>query len=429
MRPRTVFALVISLTFTAVARPAVAEPLTLERAVQLALARNEQPRIAAARVDRARAQVREAWASFLPSASVTGTYTRRAREVVGNFGGQQTVIQSKNALNGAATARLGLVDASAIPDLRSARTGLEASRVEAGEVRRQLAFQVADVYLQILAAQTVHEAAVRSAELARATVADASARLSAGLGNKNDVTRAELTVATADLSVTQAANTIRSLRLTLQYLIAAPVNGELAAPQLPEPRVATDDADRSAARRPDVHALELRAHAADQADDAPLLGLVPSVDLIGTYSATNESGFSGHNTNWNVALTLTWNLYDGGFRYAQAHALEADTRAARLQAQALTRQVKQEVAQAALDMQTAEQALHQAEVRARVATQNADEVRERFAHGLATSLDVTDGIVQEFEAQAALAQQRLARQQAGLSYVRATGGWPVAGTR
>nr|MBP7589152.1 hypothetical protein [Thermoanaerobaculia bacterium] len=61
------------------------------------------------------------------------------------------------------------------------------------------------------------------------------------------------------------------------------------------------------------------------------------------------------------------------------------------------------------------------------ASQNAEEVRERFQNGLATALEQTDAQVSAFEAEVEVARQGFARDVADLALQRALGGWPGGG--
>jgi outer membrane protein TolC len=97
-----------------------------------------------------------------------------------------------------------------------------------------------------------------------------------------------------------------------------------------------------------------------------------------------------------------------------------------LNADALRRRIGLEIRTARTDLDTARAALEQAEVRARVAEQNAREVRVRYSEGLATALEQADAAVAAFEAAAELARQRFALAISQLSFSRALGRWPAA---
>ena len=430
---RGVLALGVSVLFGPLPSPAQAPPpvsvapLTLPEALALAARNNERSGIAQARVDRARAIRREAYATLLPDVNVTGTFTRRSEEVTRTIDEDEVVVQAVNAVSGLATVDATLLDVRAFPVARSATRNLEAQEHASAEIRRTLAYDVAETFFSVLSAERLRDAASRRIEVAQATVSDARIRMEAGLASSNDLTRSDLELATARLSLTQAESLVRTERLSLGYLIGAPADRPLAEPG-PEPTEGEAEAlERLAVEsRADLRELQLRAEALRLLALEPRLRFIPTLGLRGTYRGTNEAGLSGRDTDWNVAALFSWEVFDGGVRYAQAAAREAEYREALLEADALKRQIGLEVRTARTDLETARAALEQAEVRARVAEQNAREVRVRYSEGLATALEQADATASAFEASAELARQRFALGVARLSLSQALGRWPLA---
>ncbi|HEX9150304.1 MAG TPA: TolC family protein [Thermoanaerobaculia bacterium] len=411
--------------------PSTTAPLTLAEAVALAARNNELSGIATARLDRARALRRQAYSALLPDFSFAGTYTRRSSEVTRIVDDEKIVVQAIDAFSGVATIETNILDVRAFPVARSATRNLEAQEHASSEIRRALAFDVASSFFAILSAERLREAASRRIEVAQATVSDARTRLEAGLASSNDLTRAELELATAQLALTQAQNAVVDSRLSLGYLIAAPVVDRPLAdpPAEPADSASPEELEQVAQEaRADLHELTLRAESLRLLALEPELRVIPTLTLRGTYRGTNEAGLSGRERDWNVAALLNWEIFDGGTRYAEGAARRAEYREALLNADALRRRIGLEIRTARTDLATARASLDQAEVRARVAEQNAREVRVRYSEGLATALEQADATVSAFEAAAELARQRFALGIAQLSLSRALGRWPVAAT-
>ena len=205
-------------------------PLELAEALALAREGSEVTGVAAARIERARAVRRQAVAALLPSLTISGTYTRRAREVTREVGGDQVTVQALDAFSGQAIADTTLFDLRALPLLRAATSSLEAQRIESSELERALAFDVADTFFAVLGADGLLAAAEGRVRVAEATVAESRLRLEAGLANRNDLTRAELELATARLGATQAVRDAEAARLSLGYLMAAPTWSSAPSP-------------------------------------------------------------------------------------------------------------------------------------------------------------------------------------------------------
>lgn len=408
---------ILAATLAAVAPPALAaspaaEPLHLSEALELARAGNEISEIALARIERAEALRRQAMAQLVPSLTLSGTYTRRAREVTRTVDQDEVTVQALDAFSGQAVAETTLFDLRALPLIRAATSSLSAQRLESAELERALAFDVADTYFTVLSTERLRAAAERRMQVAEQMVEEVRLRLEAGLANRNDFTRSDLERATARLELTRAARDAEAARLALSFLIAAPADRPLVEPgALPEPAEgATELAARALGQRRELAALEERAEAARLSALAPRLGFVPTLDLRGLYRWTNEAGLSGREEDWNLGLTLTWSLFDGGDREALAALRSSEAREASL----------------AADLTAAGAALGQADTRLEAARQNAEEVRERYRAGLASALEQADAQVSEFEAEAELARVRFARALARLALERAIGGSPLA---
>lgn len=397
------------------ARPleeAAGEPLTLERAVALAAERNETVLAAQKRAVAADARVARARAFFFPELAVTGTYTRRLHETVREVAGEQVVVQTRNALGATATARMALFDARGYPLYRAARLEGEAAELDAREARRVVAFEAADAFLTTLGNQQVYEAARRRLDFARQSLQDAKARAEAGLASTNDVTRAELEVSSAEVQLAAARGTADTSRLELGFLLVSPVQGELA---LPEPLLAqaAGSAEQPAgiekeaeARRLDILSARLKVQAQEEAAREPLARLFPSLGVTGQYRLTNEAGLAGRRGDGFLALDLTWNLFDGGERYAERRERVALAQALDLETTARTRRVGVDIQRAQVQLTNAQAALRQSELAAAQARRNAEETGILYRQGLSTALAVADASLRLFEAEVAMAQAR-----------------------
>lgn len=132
------------------ARGAAAAELTLERAVTLAVERDERARIADEDLAAAEAEVARARAFFFPDVTAQGSYV--VRRDPGMF-------QDRSVVSGSVAASITLFDGRGFPLLSAARSSRDAARLDRSEVRRQLALDAARAYLVTLGAQSVVEAA------------------------------------------------------------------------------------------------------------------------------------------------------------------------------------------------------------------------------------------------------------------------------
>ncbi len=387
-------------------------PLGLERAVQLALERNERGRTAQLQGEAADARVAKARAFFFPDLTLVGNYTRRAYQTVREVGGEQVIIQRRNVLAPRATATLTLFDPRALPLYRQARRERDAAKLNAREDRRLLGFEAADAFLRTLSAEQVHEAARRRLDLAEQSLADARARFSAQLVGSNDVTRAELELATARHQATRAQGEKESAYLHLGYLLDTPVAGSLVAPQellqiAAQPPGEESPLIEGALRiRLDLAASQRHAEAQAAAAGEPLRRLLPSLNANGQYRMTNEGGLSGRTRDWSAGMDLTWSIFDRGQLWADRSERRALARIADLAAQAAVRRAALEVRTALVALTSQQAAIDQAQVAAQVARVNAAQTAELYRQGLTSALAVADASARLFEAEVALAREQ-----------------------
>lgn len=413
------------LLLAAACLPAVAlgaESLTLERAVSLALERNEGARISQQEVEVSRARVAKARSFFFPDITLSGTYRRQPSIVSEGIG----EVRPPDQLSGTATFLMPLFDGRYIPLYRAAARESQAAALQSARDVQLVAFEAADAYLQTLGLQEVSEAAQRRLELSRQTLEDATVRQKAGLVSSNDVTRAQLEFATAEQALTNARGAAELARLQLSYLIAAPVEAlappgdALPAsfePGAPPPKLV----EQAVAARTDLAAAEKRIEVAELNAQEPLWRFIPSLYLGAQYQQTSAAGRFGRSEDWFASLTANWVIFDGLERFADRDERLAQAEIARLNASRTRREVDVQVRSALVSLQSADAAVRQAVVAQRVARQNAQETNTLYSQGLARAIEVADANLGLFEADVAVARQQYALAAAWLDLRAALG--------
>jgi outer membrane protein TolC len=380
----------------------------------MALARNEVARQADERVLVSDALLKRARAFFLPTLVTTGTYTRRPFEVVRSIGSTQATIQSLNALAGVAQLNMIIFDSHSLPTLLNARSNYEAQKFTSAESKRQLVFEVSNAFLATLGTEQLLVAAQHRLEYAKESLDAAKARYAGGLVSVNDVTRAELDYATAEMSITQAQGQVETTYLQLGYLVDAPdllqkklkspdflLQSAEAAPGAPDPLITA-----AQVRRLDLNSLRWQAKAQKALLLEPLLQWLPSLSFTSQYRYTNESGLTGRTTNWNVGLTVSWTIFDGFSRNGYYQQQKALTTVADLTVRASFRQVELDVRNALVSLSSQQASLKQAEVALEYARKNAAEIAQLYRQGLSSALQVADANVQLYDAEVQFVRQR-----------------------
>jgi len=401
-----------SILIAGAALPAVAEQLSLEQAVQLALERNERALAAGEQLRAAQGLVAQARAYFFPAVSVTGNFTRRPNAVKPELNGQVVTIQSQNAVSAYASLSWILFNPSVIPGYRQALLEERVQRYSSAETRRRLSFEVASAFLTTLTMDQVHVAAGHRLDYAGKTLEAARARYAAGLVSVNDVTRAELEYATAEMGSTQTQGEVQTAYLQLGYLLDAAIDGKLAQPELllAQAELPASEADTLLAgageRRLDLRSLSWHAKAQRALVLESSLEWLPSLTLTYQYRYTNEAGLTGKSTTWSAGLGLSWPIFDGFGRNGAYKEAKARARLAELDLRGATRQVDLEVRGGLVSLASQQASLKKAQVALDAARKNAAEIAELYRQGLSNALQVADANVSLFEAEVELARQR-----------------------
>ena len=397
-------------------------PLRIEDAVELALARNENSKIADEQVHVADAAVEKARTAFLPVLSATATDTARPYNIVK----AGSTVVPYNTGTGNATIAQPLLNASAWPLLRQAQRLLDAQRASSIDSKRLLSFGAATAFFQTLASEEVLEAAKRSTDVARANLNYAQARVDAQLNSSNDVTRAQLDLANGEQQIANNEGSVERAYLQLGFVINALVQGPLAPPtitlhaaSLPVPKV--DDLLAVAiARRPDLVASRHTSRAAHLFAEEPLLRIVPTVGVAGVV-AGNSNSTTGRTFDETLAATITWPIFDAGVRYADKHARDALASVTDLQFDLLTRSVANDVHEAVATLVASQKALRSAGDAVTAARKSLGETATLYRQGLATALELTDANDSQFGAEVGYASAELATALAYLALRQAMG--------
>ncbi|HEV7242504.1 MAG TPA: TolC family protein [Thermoanaerobaculia bacterium] len=383
----------------------------------LALERNERAAIAETTVEVAEARVGRARTAFFPRVDIAGSWRTDYPD------------PTERTLSTSALLTQTVFDARVFPLFRQARFQREAARFGADESKRLLGFDAAAVFLTTLSFEQVQLAAQRRRDFAQTNLDDVRARFEAGLVSSNDVTRAELELATAVRGVAQAVGNVQAARVDLANLLKADVEGELAPPTaLLDAAAIPPFADIPGAqqRRSDIAAERASVEALRAFADEPRARFLPSVAFSAQTRNINDGPISAREQDGFVGLSLAWPVFDAGLRRADRLEREAVVRGAELQLESSLRNVERELRSAAVQLSTEQAALREAAAAVRAARKNAEETTVLYREGLASALELADATQRLFEAEVAEATATYRMALAYLSLREASGDAPIA---
>ena len=306
--------------------------------------------------------------------------------------------------------------------VRAARAEADAAVAETAVTRADLRLEVSRAFWAVVtgrAAVTVLEQALVRAE---ANVADARARLNAGLVPPNEVATAEARAARQRMLLVEARNLRDVSAADLARLVGAAPGQEV------EPQAVLEDAAAAPAAR-EVLAAEARQQraertvlglrvdlasanrAAAEATRRPQLAVTGGVD----YARPNPRIFpraDRWDDSWDAGVSVNWSLWDGGRAAADAAQATFQGEAARQRLLEFDSGLSVEVTQRSLEIASGQAAVAAADEGVRAATEARRVVGERFSAGVIAQSEVLDADLDLLQAQLdrtrALANVRLA---------------------
>lgn len=397
-------------------------PLTIERAVQLAVERNERAAIADTTVEAAEARVGRARTAFLPRIDINGSWRN-------DFESDST----DRTLQTGALLTQPIFDARVFPLYRAARFERDATRFGAADTRRILAFDSAATFITTLSLDQVRLAAENRRAFAQTNLDDVRARFEAGLVSSNDVTRAELELAVAVRGVAQATGDLQASVIDLATLLK--VDGEIAlvtpvalleAAQTPQ-TMTSPQIVQAQQRRPDLAAFAATVEARRAFAQEPNARFLPSVLFNAQTRNVNDGPLTARTNDGFFGFSFAWPVFDAGLRRADRLEREAVLRGAELQLQLERRDVEREMRSTAVQLATEQAALREAAAALRAARRNAEETNALYREGLASALELADANRQLFESEVAEVTARFRMAIAYLALREAEGLAPVGG--
>jgi outer membrane protein TolC len=394
--------------------------LTLEDAVRRGV--EQAPRLAEARARESSAQAtvssREALAK--PGISASTSYLRTNHVIPFGFGsptsGTEPIFPDiPNNYRVRAEMTVPVYTAGRVSSLvDAAEADVRAAGHDRKTTEEDVRIDLVRAYWALVTAREAERVLVQSLERADAAVSDVKARVDAGVLPPNDLLSIQAQRAREAVRLVQAKNAVAATMMNLDRLIGEdpgrqivpatgvdvvlPAAGELAAQPI-EALIA-----RAREQRTERASLTDRQASLRAAGEASLASLRPQLGALVAVEPTRPNQrfvpkTDDWKTSFDLGVTLTWPLFDGG-------KARADNAVALAQAEALGHRLHDfdaalavEVRQRLLDLESGRAALAASAEAVAAATEARRVVQERFRAGVATSTEVLDAQQELLEAE------------------------------
>ncbi len=403
----------------------ISNPITAEEAAQIALRMQPNVAIARAQILAAQGRTQQVRAGLLPNASLSSSYDRTQSFRTSGSSGSSGSSGGSTGFNTSVALRQLLFDFNHTVDLvREAAARETAARQDLTATQANIALQVKQafyVYQQDEQVVTVQEANLANTE---GELALAQARLTAGLGAPADVLQAATTVGEASQQLTQARQTALTSRINLALLMGVDPRTPIQSAGSEEPSPPTDDVDSLVAtalnQRPEVRSAQQVLKAAGFSLSAAKTGNAPNIGLnLSAGSRGPNDPFASQTGN--VGISLNWDFLDGGSAAGATKVARADVQIAVANLQQASLQAVSDVAQAWVNLHSAQQRVDIAQSQVANATESVRLAEGRFRAGVSIFLEVTNAQTALVSARVNLVNAQSLVQQARAQLLHAIG--------
>ena len=291
-----------------------------------------------------------------------------------------------------ATLTQRLVDVSSLRSYQSSREDARAGELSAKDAREIVVTVVASGYMQAIAMAARVDSAQAQATTAQAIFQQASDRFAAGLNARIDVTRSKVELQTVLERLTQARADEAKQRIAFARLIGLPPGQNVtladSLPYAPMENMTLEQAIELAAQnRADLKAAEAELHAAELSRKAVSAERLPVLDFSGDYGAIGPTPSNSHGT-FTAVGELRFPIWQGGRVRGELEQADAVVAQRRAEYQNLRAQVEADVRSAFLDLNAAAEQVSVAQSRRELAQDELRQSRDRFASGVADTVEV-----------------------------------------
>jgi outer membrane protein TolC len=386
--------------------------LSLDEAVAIGL--STQPQILARLYDyaAARHRVTQALAPMLPQVTGTVSASRVSQTTLSTSPqtGITTPVQIDRQMSDTFLAQVSL--SQLLFDFGKTLAASEAARklsfvaLENVELQRQLiALAIREAYTNINFSQRLAAVAQQSFDRAQLNLRSARGFFDVGTRPKSDVVRAEVDVANARVDIIRARNAQRLARAALNTAMGIDIDSPTQVQDnlIYEP-VQFDRAQQRAEalrQRPENRQAKLQVEVSEAQERLAYRNFFPNLSAVAAYGGTR----SELNQNWSIGLNLSWNIFDGGNLLGRYEESKANLDAARARLKASELDIVQNVEQAEISAEEAQERIQAAQAAVASAEENFRLAQGRFDAGVGTILELTD-------AQLALTQSQNTESQA-----------------
>lgn len=373
-------------------------PLTLDFAIKQGLQYNLGSITSAQSIRQAQGQRYEALNALLPQ--VNGRLTENVQQTnlaaLGlkiNFPGIPKIVGPYNYFDLRATLTQTVADMVKLRNLRSSREIVKATELTAKDARDLVVLAIGGSYLQAGAALARVRTAQAQVETAQAVYKQAADRNAAGLNARIDATRTRVELQTEQQRLRSLQADYEKQKLTLARVVGLPLGQDFTlADEFPyqslEGLNQQQAMDKAMANRADLQAAQSQVKAAELARKAAEAERYPTAGISTDYGVIGTNPSQSHGT-FTFMGTVNIPIYQGTRVKADILMADAALQQRKAELEDLRGRVDYDVRNAFIDLQSSSDQIEVAKSNVDLAREALEQARDRFAAGVADTVEVT----------------------------------------
>lgn len=375
-----------------------AEPWTMDRSIEYAIAHNPDARIAQHRIAASQAGLAQANSAFWPKLQLQSSYSRTDNPMLafGSILNQRSFSPALNFNNvpetddvnvrGTITAPL-YAGGRNVAERDAAKSNSRAAKYEQMAVRNTLEFEVVRTFHTILKTRQFVRSVEATVNSHKTNLTIAQRRLEAGTLLKADVLDFEVRLAQAQENLVAARNANLLAERALRNLLGVETTEEfVVADTVPNIDVPTN----GGAERPELLALRQRQEAAAAKVRGAKSGYKPRISAFGNIDYDYGTITRGDGQSYAAGVVAQWDLWDGFSTHSKISEAEANLDSLREEERKLKLSIDLEMEEAKLNLAAANERLSATEKAVSLASHSLMLTRNRFEQGSALPIQIID---------------------------------------
>ena len=307
--------------------------------------------------------------------------------------GSPAVIGPFSVFDARATLSAPILDLRAINNQRAANANVDAAKLSYADARETVTLVIANLYLETIAAQARVEAADAQLRTAEAVFKQATDLRNAGVAAGIDVLRAQVQMETNRQRLLAVENALDKQKLSLARAIGLAAGQQFSlADKMPQPKPVITPLEQTLQdayqNRSDFKRAQALLRSAELSHTAAVSGYFPTAKFDGDYGIIGRRPTDSHGT-FTAAFSLNIPIFQGGKTRAEVQQADVLLDQRKSELADLRGRIDAEVRSAYLDLESAAKQVVIARNTLDLANQQLVQSRDRFAAGVAGSLEVT----------------------------------------